>query len=50
MTVSERVALEIDPVDANRSYLATKRDKLGHLLAHDDLAATNGSLEATLSR
>jgi 3,4-dihydroxy 2-butanone 4-phosphate synthase/GTP cyclohydrolase II len=53
LKVSERLSLEIDPVDANRSYLATKRDKLGHMLEHDDLSAApsaNGSLEATLSR
>ena len=27
-----RVALEISPNENNRKYLATKRDKLGHLL------------------
>jgi 3,4-dihydroxy 2-butanone 4-phosphate synthase/GTP cyclohydrolase II len=30
--VVERVALEVPATDANRRYLATKRDKLGHLL------------------
>ena len=33
LTVSERVAIEIPPRLANRGYLATKRDKLGHLLS-----------------
>jgi 3,4-dihydroxy 2-butanone 4-phosphate synthase / GTP cyclohydrolase II len=30
--VVERIPLEISPTDANRNYLITKRDKLGHLL------------------
>ncbi|MBC7644913.1 MAG: bifunctional 3,4-dihydroxy-2-butanone-4-phosphate synthase/GTP cyclohydrolase II, partial [Thermoleophilia bacterium] len=30
--VNSRVPLEIEANDENRSYLATKRDKLGHLL------------------
>ena len=31
--VVERVPLEVPPTDANRGYLQTKREKLGHLLA-----------------
>ena len=31
--VVERVPLEIPPTDANRGYLQTKREKLGHLLS-----------------
>jgi len=31
LTVSERVPLTITPTDANRDYLATKQQKLGHL-------------------
>jgi 3,4-dihydroxy 2-butanone 4-phosphate synthase/GTP cyclohydrolase II len=34
LEIVERVPLLIDETDANRGYLATKRDKLGHLLAH----------------
>jgi 3,4-dihydroxy 2-butanone 4-phosphate synthase / GTP cyclohydrolase II len=29
----ERVPIEVPPTDANRKYLSTKRDKLGHLLS-----------------
>jgi 3,4-dihydroxy 2-butanone 4-phosphate synthase/GTP cyclohydrolase II len=32
LTVTRRVPLEIPPNKANRRYLATKKDKLGHLL------------------
>jgi 3,4-dihydroxy 2-butanone 4-phosphate synthase/GTP cyclohydrolase II len=32
LEVVERVALEVPPTRRNRSYLMTKRDKLGHLL------------------
>jgi 3,4-dihydroxy 2-butanone 4-phosphate synthase/GTP cyclohydrolase II len=28
----ERVPLEVDPNENNLKYLATKRDKLGHLI------------------
>lgn len=34
LTITEREPLVIDETDSNRGYLATKRDKLGHLLAH----------------
>lgn len=34
LTITEREPLVIDQTDSNRDYLATKRDKLGHLLAH----------------
>ncbi len=33
LTVSERVAIDIAPRDANRHYLDTKRRKFGHLLS-----------------
>jgi len=32
LKVAERIPLEIKPNEVNRSYLETKRDKLGHLL------------------
>ncbi|MCL4865669.1 MAG: GTP cyclohydrolase II, partial [Gemmatimonadales bacterium] len=34
LEIVERVPVLTDETDANRGYLATKRDKLGHLLAH----------------
>ena len=33
LTVTERVAIEIPPRNANRKYLQTKRTKFGHLLS-----------------
>ncbi|MFQ5500062.1 MAG: GTP cyclohydrolase II RibA, partial [Candidatus Zixiibacteriota bacterium] len=32
LTISERVPLQVQPSEHNQNYLATKRDKLGHLL------------------
>jgi 3,4-dihydroxy 2-butanone 4-phosphate synthase/GTP cyclohydrolase II len=32
LEIAERVPLEMDPNDVNRSYLETKREKMGHLL------------------
>ncbi len=37
LTVIEQVAIEVSPNEENRSYLAAKRDKLGHKLHHQDL-------------
>jgi 3,4-dihydroxy 2-butanone 4-phosphate synthase / GTP cyclohydrolase II len=37
LTVTEQVAIEVPPNDENRRYLAAKRDKLGHVLHHQDL-------------
>ena len=34
LTIVERVPLELPARDENRRYLATKRDKLGHLIGH----------------
>lgn len=42
--VVERVPLEISPRDANRKYLETKRDKLGHLILKEDEGDTHGEL------
>ena len=32
LEIVERVPLEIPPTDANRLYLETKKEKMGHLL------------------
>jgi 3,4-dihydroxy 2-butanone 4-phosphate synthase/GTP cyclohydrolase II len=37
MSVVEQVPIEVPPNDENRRYLAAKRDKLGHVLHHQDL-------------
>jgi 3,4-dihydroxy 2-butanone 4-phosphate synthase / GTP cyclohydrolase II len=37
LTVTEQVPIETPPNAENRSYLAAKRDKLGHRLHHQDL-------------
>ena len=37
LTVVEQVPIEIDPTPENARYLATKRDKLGHKLHHQDV-------------
>ena len=34
LEIVERVPLVAETTEENRAYLATKRDKLGHLLAH----------------
>ena len=34
LEIVERVPLVASPTQDNRDYLRTKRDKLGHLLAH----------------
>jgi 3,4-dihydroxy 2-butanone 4-phosphate synthase / GTP cyclohydrolase II len=35
--VAERVPLALHPTDANRAYLETKRDRMGHVLPDLDL-------------
>lgn len=37
LSVVDRVPIEIDPVDDNLDYLRTKREKMGHMLHHQDL-------------
>jgi 3,4-dihydroxy 2-butanone 4-phosphate synthase / GTP cyclohydrolase II len=37
LTVVEQVPIEVQPQAENQRYLATKRDKLGHRLHHQDL-------------
>jgi 3,4-dihydroxy 2-butanone 4-phosphate synthase / GTP cyclohydrolase II len=43
LKVVEQVAIETPPNAENRSYLETKRDKLGHRLHHQDLRFREGS-------
>lgn len=42
LEVAERVALEMDPNPDNERYLATKRDKLGHLILGSDPGSQAG--------
>jgi 3,4-dihydroxy 2-butanone 4-phosphate synthase/GTP cyclohydrolase II len=44
--VVERVPLQVPPTEANRCYLQTKRDKLGHLLS-DLVEDEDGGKDAT---
>jgi 3,4-dihydroxy 2-butanone 4-phosphate synthase/GTP cyclohydrolase II len=37
LAVVEQVPIEVSPQSENERYLATKRDKLGHRLHHQDL-------------
>jgi 3,4-dihydroxy 2-butanone 4-phosphate synthase/GTP cyclohydrolase II len=37
LRVTERVSIEVAPHNDNVHYLSTKRDKMGHLLDHEDL-------------
>jgi len=37
LTVVEQVGIEVAPNEENRRYLTAKRDKLGHVLHHQDL-------------
>ncbi|MEI7677902.1 MAG: GTP cyclohydrolase II [Betaproteobacteria bacterium] len=43
LTVSERVAIDIAPREANRRYLDTKRSKFGHLLSMAGAAENSGT-------
>lgn len=36
LTINRRVPIEIQPNEANKKYLQTKRDKLGHLILEND--------------
>jgi 3,4-dihydroxy 2-butanone 4-phosphate synthase / GTP cyclohydrolase II len=42
LTITDRVSIEADPSDHNRGYLATKREKLGHLFVEPPAAAVEG--------
>ena len=43
LEVAERVPIEMAPTRRNRAYLATKRDKLGHLLTFGGAAPAHGA-------
>jgi 3,4-dihydroxy 2-butanone 4-phosphate synthase/GTP cyclohydrolase II len=47
LTVSGREPIQIEPTDHNREYLATKREKLGHLLTgfDDEVSVPEGALD-----
>jgi 3,4-dihydroxy 2-butanone 4-phosphate synthase/GTP cyclohydrolase II len=47
LTVVEQVPIEVAPNDENRRYLAAKRDKLGHVLHHQDLRTPDEESPAT---
>ena len=45
LRVTGREPIEVQPRSDNRSYLRTKREKLGHLLEHEDLFGQEEGLE-----
>jgi len=45
LSVVDRVPIEMDPSDDNLEYLRTKRDKMGHVLHHQDLRFEEGAGE-----
>lgn len=45
LTITERVPLEVRPKDDNIRYLRVKREKLGHILHHQDLRFDDGEGE-----
>ncbi|MEZ5125819.1 MAG: bifunctional 3,4-dihydroxy-2-butanone-4-phosphate synthase/GTP cyclohydrolase II [Thermoleophilia bacterium] len=45
LRVTGRERIEIPPLDDNVGYLRTKRDKMGHLLEHEDLFASDEGVE-----
>ncbi len=42
LEITERVPIEVPPHASNITYLRTKRDKLGHLLEHEELLPLEG--------
>jgi 3,4-dihydroxy 2-butanone 4-phosphate synthase/GTP cyclohydrolase II len=42
LTISERVPIEVAPHEHSVTYLRTKRDKMGHLLEHEELLPAEG--------
>ena len=45
LQVTGRERIEVVPQDDNRDYLRTKRDKMGHLLEHEDLFGSDEGIE-----
>jgi 3,4-dihydroxy 2-butanone 4-phosphate synthase/GTP cyclohydrolase II len=45
LSVVDRVPIEVAPVEENLDYLRTKRDKMGHMLHHQDLRFSGGELD-----
>jgi len=42
LTISERVPIEVPPHEHSITYLRTKREKMGHLLEHEELLPAEG--------
>ena len=47
LSVVERVPIVTAITDENRTYLSTKRDRLGHLLTNDDRTGNNADVDDT---
>jgi 3,4-dihydroxy 2-butanone 4-phosphate synthase/GTP cyclohydrolase II len=45
LTITGRERIEMTPGEGNRGYLRAKREKLGHLLEHQDLFSTDEGIE-----
>jgi 3,4-dihydroxy 2-butanone 4-phosphate synthase/GTP cyclohydrolase II len=45
LRVTGREHIEVDPQDDNVCYLRTKKDKMGHLLVHEDLFGQEEGVE-----
>jgi 3,4-dihydroxy 2-butanone 4-phosphate synthase/GTP cyclohydrolase II len=45
LRITGREHIEVDPLDDNVCYLRTKKDKMGHLLEHEDLFGQEEGVE-----
>ena len=45
LKITGRVPIEVPPQDGNLEYLRTKKDRMGHLLEHEDLFAQEEGVE-----